>query len=36
MATQTRVEQVLNYRLDIISDIRTVRKQLNLGILGVN
>jgi hypothetical protein len=27
------VEQVLNYRLDLISDIRTVRKQLNLGIL---
>jgi hypothetical protein len=36
LKTLDKTEQVLNYRLDLISDIRTVRKQLNLGILGVN
>jgi len=33
MKTQQIVNQVLDYRLDLISEIRTVRKQLNLGIL---
>jgi len=33
LKTSQIVEQVLGYRLDLISEIRTVRKELNLGIL---